>query len=116
MSSYELLQEEVKDNFGSFGEKQRISIARVILKNPLILLTDDATSPLDNESEKEIKKSIFELQKGRTSISVTHRLQNIINYDLILYLENGKIVEKGNHHQLIEQKGKYYKLFSLSKK
>ena len=106
----------IKDNFGSFGEKQRISIARVILKNPLILLTDDATSPLDNESEKEIKKSIFELQKGRTSISVTHRLQNIINYDLILYLENGKIVEKGNHHQLIEQKGKYYKLFSLSKK
>ena len=107
---------KIKDNFGSFGEKQRLSIARVILKNPAILLTDEATSALDNESEKEIKKSISELQKGRTSVSITHRLLNIIGYDLILYLENGQIVEKGNHDQLINQKGKYYKLFSLSKK
>ena len=107
---------KLKDNFGSFGEKRRISIARVILKNPKILLTDDIASSLDNESEKEIKKSIFELQKGRTSISVTHRLNNIIEYDLILYLENGKIVEKGNHRQLMSQRGKYFKLFSLSNK
>ena len=106
----------IKDNLGSFGEKQRISIARVILKNPAILLTDDATSVLDNESEKEIKKSIFELQKGRTSVSVTHRIHNVVNYDNILYLENGKIVEKGNHYQLMQLKGKYHKLFSLSKK
>ena len=56
------------------------------MKNPAILLTDDATAPLDNESEKEIKKSIFELQKGRTSVSVTHRLLNVIDYDLILYI------------------------------
>ena len=107
---------KIIDNVGSFGEKQRVSIARVILKNPAILLTDDATAPLDNESEKEIKKSIFELQKGRTSVSVTHRLLNVIDYDLILYIENGKIVEEGNHNQLIAKKGKYYKLFSLSKK
>ena len=106
----------VKDNYGSFGEKQRISIARVILKNPAILLTDEATSALDNESEKEIKKSIFELQKGRTSVSVTHRIHNVVNYDNILYLENGKIVEQGNHNQLMNIQGKYYKLFSLSKK
>ena len=106
----------VKDNYGSFGEKQRISIARVILKNPAILLTDEATSALDNESEKEIKKSIFELQKGRTSVSVTHRIHNVVNYDNILYLENGKIVEQGNHNQLMNAQGKYYKLFSLSKK
>ena len=107
---------KIIDNYGSFGEKQRLSIARVILKNPAILLTDEATSALDNESEKEIKKSIFELQKGRTSVSVTHRLLNVVNYDSILYLENGKIVERGNHEQLMNLKGKYYRLFTLSKK
>ena len=107
---------KIIDNYGSFGEKQRLSIARVILKNPAILLTDEATSALDNESEKEIKKSILELQKGRTSVSVTHRLLNVVNYDSILYLENGKIVERGNHEQLMNLKGKYYRLFTLSKK
>ena len=107
---------KLKDNYSSFGEKQRISIARVILKNPDILLLDEATATLDKESEKEIKKSIFELQKGRTSISVTHRLHNIIEYDNIFFMENGMIVEEGNHQQLMNKKGKYAKLFSLSEK
>ncbi len=107
---------KLKDNYSSYGEKQRISIARVILKNPDILLLDEATATLDKESEKEIKKSIFELQKGRTSISVTHRLHNIIEYDNIFFMENGMIVEEGNHQQLMNKKGKYAKLFSLSEK
>ena len=105
----------IKNNFGSFWEKQRVSIARIILKNPDILLIDEAISNLDNESEKEIIKNIYELQKGKTCIYVTNKILNVIDYDLILYLENGKIVEKGNHHQLMKKKGKYYKFFSLSK-
>ena len=106
----------IKNNFGSFWEKQRVSIARIILKNPDILLIDEAISNLDNESEKEIIKNIYELQKGKTCICVTNKILNVIDYDLILYLENGKIVEKGNHDQLMKKKGKYYKFFSYLKK
>ena len=100
----------------SQGEKQRISIARVILKNPKILLLDNATSLLDHESEKEFIKSIDELQKGRTSVSVTHRLSDIVNYDIIFYMDGGRLVEQGTHNQLIEKRGKYYNLYKISEK
>ena len=100
----------------SQGEKQRISMARVFLKNPTILLLDNATTSLDQDSENEIKKKISELQKGRTSVSVTHRLSNIIDYDIIFYLENGELIEQGTHKELLEKKGKYFSLFSLSEK
>ena len=100
----------------SQGEKQRVSIARVILKNPKILLLDNATSLLDHESEKEFIKSIDELQKGRTSISVTHRLSDIVNYDNIFYMDGGRLVEQGTHNQLIEKRGKYYNLYNISEK
>ena len=91
-------------------------MARVFLKDPIILLLDNVTSSLDQDSEKEIKKKISELQKGRTSISVTHRLSNIINYDIIFYLENGNLMEQGSHNELLRKRGKYFSLFYLSEK
>ena len=100
----------------SHGEKQRISIARVILKNPKILLLDNATASLDHESEKEFNKSIIELQKGRTSIVVTHRLSDIVDYDIIFFMDGGRLVEQGTHHELLEKRGKYYNLYKFSEK
>ena len=91
-------------------------MARVFLKNPIILLLDNVTSSLDHDSEKEIKKKISEFQKGRTSISITHRLSNIINYDIIFFMEKGKLIEQGTHVQLINKRGKYYNLYNISEK
>ena len=91
-------------------------MARVFLKDPIILLLDNVTSHLDQDSENEIKNKIIELQNGRTSVSVTHRLSNIINYDIILYMENGKLVEQGTHNELLRKKGKYYSLYYISEK
>ena len=107
---------DLQEYSNSQGEKQRISIARVILKNPKILLLDNATSLLDQESEKEFIKSIDELQKGRTSISVTHRLSDIVNYDTIFYMDGGRLIEQGTHNQLIEKRGRYYNLYKISEK
>ena len=106
----------ITENSSSQGEKQRISMARVFLKDPIILLLDNVTSLLDQNSENEIKKTIYELQKGRTSISITHRLSNIINYDIIFYMEGGKLVEQGTHSELLAKKGKYYSLYYISEK
>ena len=106
----------ITENSSSQGEKQRISIARVFLKDPIILLLDNVTSLLDQNSENEIKKTIYELQKGRTSVSITHRLSNIINYDIIFYMESGKVVEQGTHSELLAKKGKYYSLYYISEK
>ena len=107
-------ESHINEISSSQGEKQRISMARVFLKDPIILLLDNITSSLDQDSENEIKKKVTELQKGRTSVCVTHRLSNIVDYDIIFYLENGEIVEQGTHKQLLEKKGKYFSLFSLS--
>ena len=107
-------ESHINEVSSSQGEKQRISMARVFLKDPIILLLDNITSSLDQDSENEIKKKVSELQKGRTSVSVTHRLSNIVDYDIIFYLENGEIIEQGTHKQLLEKKGKYFSLFSLS--
>ena len=104
-----------KEDPVSGGEKQRLAIARVFLKNPVILLLDEATSALDKESEIEVQKSINELQKGRTSIAVVHRLSTITDYDRII-MESGRIVEQGKHDELLSKKGKYFKLYNLSEK
>ena len=103
-----------KEDPVSGGEKQRLAIARVFLKNPVILLLDEATSALDKESEVEVQKSLFELQKFRTSISIAHRLSTIVDSDIIFVIENGNIVEQGKHQELLDLHGKYSTLYKLS--
>jgi len=96
----------------SGGQKQRISIARVFLKNPPILILDEATSSLDNESEYIVQASMETLAKGRTTLVIAHRLSTIKNAQHIIVLENGRIVEEGTHESLIENKGPYYSLYN----
>lgn len=97
----------------SGGQKQRISIARVFLKNPPILILDEATSALDNESEKIVQKSLEKLAKGRTVLTVAHRLTTIKNAKTILVLTENGIEEQGSHQELIEKDGIYAKLYEM---
>ena len=94
-------------NLLSGGQKQRISIARAVLKNPPIMVLDEATSALDPESEKLVQDALEKMTKNRTSIVIAHRLSTIKNADHIAVLDNGNIVEKGNHHELIKLNGIY---------
>ena len=95
----------------SGGQKQRISIARVFLKNPGIIILDEATSALDNESEFEVARSLEELSKGRTTLTIAHRLSSIRNSDRILVLTEEGITEEGTHEELLERKGTYYRFY-----
>ena len=97
----------------SGGQKQRISIARAILKNPQILILDEATSSLDTKSEKLVQEALEFIMKGRTAIVIAHRLSTIQKANLIVVMQNGEIVEKGSHDQLISKKEAYYNLVKL---
>jgi ABC-type transport system involved in Fe-S cluster assembly fused permease/ATPase subunit len=97
----------------SGGEKQRVAIARTILKKPAILVFDEATSSLDSYSEQQIMTAIKEVSKGITSLVIAHRLSTIVDADNILVIKEGKIVEQGNHRQLIELQGEYALLWQL---
>ena len=95
----------------SGGEKQRIALARVILKNPRILVLDEATSHLDSESEALIQDALKRVMAGRTSIVIAHRLSTILAADLILVMDRGRIVERGTHEQLLASGGLYSQLY-----
>lgn len=107
---YNTLVEENGANF-SGGQKQRLSIARAVLRKPEILIMDEATSNLDSITERAIENTIHEFSKGMTTIIIAHRLSTIMRCDNIYILENGEIIESGNHKDLIERKGKYYSLW-----
>ncbi len=96
----------------SGGEKQRVAIARTILKNPPILVFDEATSALDSHKEKEIQASLNEVSANRSTLVIAHRLSTVIDADEILVLNAGVIVERGRHPDLIEKKGEYYELWN----
>jgi subfamily B ATP-binding cassette protein MsbA len=97
----------------SAGQRQRIAIARAILKNPHLLILDEATSSLDNESEKLIQEALERLMQGKTSFVIAHRLSTIHNADKILVMDKGQIVETGTHQELMDQKGLYQYLYNL---
>jgi ATP-binding cassette subfamily B protein len=94
----------------SGGEKQRIAIARVVLEDPAVLILDEATSHLDSRSEALIQEALEELMEGRTSIVIAHRLSTVRAADQILVVDEGRIVERGTHSQLVEQGGLYAEL------
>jgi len=95
----------------SGGQKQRIAIARAIITNPSILILDDATSSVDMETEREIQETLSKVMKGRTTIIIAHRVSSVMHADQILFLEDGVIVERGTHSELIELGGRYYNIY-----
>ena len=97
----------------SGGQRQRLSIARAVLKNPQVLILDEATSALDTESEFIVQQALNNLLQNRTAIIIAHRLSTIRNADRIIFMDNGSIIECGNHDELMAKKGEYYKFHTL---
>ena len=97
----------------SGGQRQRLSIARALLKNPEVLILDEATSALDTQSERLVQRALEKLMKNRTTFVIAHRLSTIYNANLILVLNNGRIVERGTHRTLLAKRGHYKKLFDM---
>ena len=107
--------EESGDNL-SGGQKQRITIARALLRNPSIVIFDEATSALDNISELQVQKAIRNSIRGRTTFIVAHRLSTIMSADQIIYMEKGRIIEKGTYSELIDMKGKFFTMAKIFQK
>jgi ATP-binding cassette subfamily B protein len=108
------LDSEVGEDGGmlSTGEKQLLSFARAILADPRILVLDEATASIDTLTEKAIQDAIFKVIQGRTSFVIAHRLSTIVNADVILVVQDGKIIEQGRHQELMKMHGYYYELYT----
>ncbi|VDM76619.1 unnamed protein product [Strongylus vulgaris] len=113
-----LFNDTIKQHFAaprglklSGGEKQRVAIARTILKKPQFIFLDEATSALDTNTERAIQRCLEELCATRTGVVVAHRLSTVVNVDCILVLDKGRIIERGRHADLIAQKGVYYQMW-----
>ncbi len=98
----------------SGGEKQRIAIARTVLRDPPVLILDEATSALDTETERAVAQALDDLSRGRTTIAIAHRLSTVRDADQILVLDRGRVVQRGTHEDLLEQGGRYGELVSGS--
>ena len=96
----------------SQGQRQLLAIARAAIADPPVLILDEATSSIDTRTEKIVQSGMDSLMKGRTTFVIAHRLSTVRNSDCIMVLEQGRIIERGTHDQLIEQKGRYYQLYT----
>ena len=98
----------------SGGQKQRVTIARTLLKNPRILILDDSTSSVDTETEAEIRSALYELMQERTTFIIAHRIQSVMNADLILVFDKGEVVQMGKHEELVTQTdGMYWQIYDI---
>ena len=96
----------------SQGQRQMLSIARAAIANPPVLILDEATSSIDTRTERIVQDGMDKLMAGRTTFVIAHRLSTIRNSDCIIVLEHGRVIERGNHEQLLAAKGKYYQLYT----